>query len=1194
MPTYIVDPTRFQAEGAILNWATVARRLGIFASSNKNFGSTVELRWMLNDIMGVPSEPFGVWSRPHATAPPWAPLLISQRQLEFLGLLTMVTWTVGAMSRVSVDITASGNGVVLAFTGAPTIENTCAFLEVSAGTTTIELAAHVIDGLLVSSSVNVSAVRGIGPASLANAPGWKLIELVGLPVRLPQWAGAGKQGEPQGLVGSFTDAPTAAVNRLTRGAPLVGWATNLSAGYPAPPWSAPDFLDLVVEVNKTLLDELLSIVTGFPPNRQAAELLTVPLQRPRNSSGALMSGPASTTQVAPLDMTLMAAATDPFLSLVLGFGTAYGSAQSDTAIVGRILQDFMITAHWENGLDGKSAALDYAAIIPAPGAPPAPPVPANMFTEFLGALRPTVTNGDWRDSVRLSWDRPPNMQLFRTASFAAARAGINPVEPSQALMNPRPSGGYRPIAINQAADPPDPEFFRLHVVDRELDIPSNPGARQVKYGAAIQDIYGQWTPWVTVDQFLAQPDLETVPIVSLKLSPTAPASGSVCPTTLELEFLWDWRVRSARQISFVGNLYPSVTHGDPPPSMSIPSGFDRTLSGGGPPVVVTFSGDVPSCPGATLLPLAANGDSVSGYGGPQGSDTRRYRLTFTGLSLDFGSTGYIGLAVWAQGQEAIAPQRLTPWPSRPMVTSTGDPRPPIVAPDHVALGSVPDATGSSHVRISWPAQPNATGYFLYEATETHILDNNNLPDPAPSATLDQRLQVVKNAFRLNPDRRMFTRVNSTALTSTSLDIALPRGSTAIHLYIVLGVSAGQVESNWPGPPAPDASLIAIAAPHISVPAPPMIEVQRVLDTSTTPPTYGASLLITSRPGPRPQKIELHRVRVDDAAKELDTMGPPVARVASSGGGWTVTQTPDPVFGPYISTVQGIDSPTGSWKRVWYRATAWSAQDDTRGALPGRSIASNAAWVVLPPSDPPSLSSLLVGGPTPTDVLLEWTCASPLARTPLGPHLIAVRATVVGAPQGTPPLLSLDSTLDALGNSEPATGSGVWIVGTASGVTTYRTILRRSAVTDVLSFAVRITDPLGRTGAQLLSIPGGPVDPPADLENLILKKIPLPPPAHIVLKFTSSSPLVAPLDGPYVLRVIGIKLLPFPLPPPPSFTIPLGNVPKTPPSGVPPAIYAVRSGVGPVFTYTVVSSAALRGFVVRITAPNGTFVEKTVT
>jgi hypothetical protein len=779
MSTYLVDPTLFQAEGATLNWATVARRLGIFGSTGKSFGWVIELRWMLKDVMGIPTEPFGVWSRPHATQPPWTPLQISQRQLEFFGLLTMVTWAGGSMSRVSVDVTAASNGIVVAFTGAPTIENACAFVEVSSGTSTIELAAHVVDGLLVSPTVNVSAVRGIGPASLANAPGWKLIELVGLPVKLPQWAGTGKQGEPQGLAGSFTDAPTAAINRLTRGAPPIGWATNLSAGYPAPPWSSPNFPSLVIEVNKTLLDQLLSIVVNFPPGQQAAQLLTVPLPRPRNSLGHQMSGPPSTTQVAPLAMTLMAAATDPFLNLALGFGTAYGSAQSDTALVGRVLQDFMITAHWEKGLDGGSAPVDYAAIIPAPGIAPAPPVPANMFAEFLGALRPLATDGDWRDSIRLSWDRPPNMQLFRTASFAAARASVSPLGTTEALMNPRPSGGYRPIAINQAADPPDPEFFRLHVVDRELDIPSNPGTRQVKYGAAIQDIYGQWTPWVTVDQFLVQPDLETVPIVSAKLSPTVPASGSVCPTTVELEFLWDWRVRSAQQITFVGYLYAAATHGDPPPSLSVPPGLNRTLAGGGAPLVVTFSGDVPSCPGATLLPLAANGDAVTGYGAPQGPDTRRYRLTFPGLSLDFASTGFIGLAVWAQGQEAVAPQRLTPWASQPMVTSTGDPRPPVVTPVHVKLGSVPDATGSSHVRISWPTQPNAIGYFIYESTEMHILDSNNLPDPAPAATLDDRLQVINSAFRSNPDRRMFTRLNSSALTSTSLDIALPRGSTPL-------------------------------------------------------------------------------------------------------------------------------------------------------------------------------------------------------------------------------------------------------------------------------------------------------------------------------------------------------------------------------------------------------------------------------
>src|SRR5207253_9825370 len=140
--------------------------------------------------------------------------------------------------------------------------------------------------------------------------------------------------------------------------------------------------------NSTELDPLRDILMTFPPDQRAAQVVILLLPPPRNSSGQQMSGAGSTSQVAPLNMTLMAAATDPFLSLVLGFGTAYGPGQSDPSEVGSALQDFMITAHWAKGLDGNSAPLDYAAVIPAPGAAPAPPVPANMFTEALGALRP--------------------------------------------------------------------------------------------------------------------------------------------------------------------------------------------------------------------------------------------------------------------------------------------------------------------------------------------------------------------------------------------------------------------------------------------------------------------------------------------------------------------------------------------------------------------------------------------------------------------------------------------------------------------------------------------------------------------------------------------------------------------------------------------------------------------------------------
>ena len=1188
MPTYLVDPALFHAEGAVVNWDAAAKRVGLPGSPGHTYGSVIELRWMLKATMGMPTEPFGIWVRPHAKEPAKA-LQITQRQLEFAGLVTMITWADGAMAQVLVNVQAPAGGSIYAFSGGPLQSNICSFTALATGNSTVELTAPAIDGLLVSPGVSVTQVIGILPATLSNA-GWTLIELAGLPVQQAQWSGIGKQGEPQGITGSLTDAQTAAVSRLRRGAPPVGWGPLLAVGYPAPPWLAPGFPALVQEVNSSLLDQLRDIVRDFPPDQQAAQVVEVTVPPPTNSSGQPMNASPSASELAPQPMTLMAAAIDPFLSLVLGFGTAY-PAQGDTSILGPVAQDFMITAHWEQGLDGASAPLDYAAVIPRPGPAVPPGPPANLACVALGALRPLASDGDWRDSVRLSWDRPPDMQLTRPVSFAAARTGISPPAPAQPLMDPRPSGGYRPIGINQVTDPPDPEFSRLNIVDRELDIPASPGSLAVKYGAAVQDIYGQWTPWATIDQALAQPDLEPVQIVRAELAPVVPASGSLCPATLELDFLWDWRIRSPMQVTFTGLMYPAAAHGSPPPSLVIPGGLDRSLTGGGPPLVVTFAADVPSAPGATIAPLTTDGDEASGFGAAQGSDARRYRLEVTGLALDFAGTGFIGMAIWAQGQERIAPQRLTAWSGKPMVVSTGDPRPPVVTPAHVRLGSLPDATGSSHVQISWGTQPSAVGYYVYEATEASLLDAYGLPEPSQSATLDQRLAVLMAAFRANPLRRPFTRVNSTAQQDTGLDIALPRGSTGIHLYVVLGVSAGQVESAWPSGQTPDASLIAVAAPYVSSPAAPMIEVGRLLDTTTIPPTYKTNILVTTRPGPRPARIDLHRVRVDDAARELDTMGPAVAQVTASGAGWTVTQTPDQVYGPYIATVQGTDAPPGSWRRVWYRATAWTAQDDTRGALAGRSAASNAAWVVLPPPDGPVLSPLLMGGgPGAADVVVQWTCPSPVARTPLGPHRIAARARIAGAPAQLAPLLMVDSTLDALDSAEPATGSGVWIVGTSSGLSTYRAIIRRAAVTDAVDFAVRVTDPVGRTGAQLLTVPSGPADPAPDLENVAFGTAPGPPPRR-VLTFTSTSPIVAPLDGPYVLRVAGSRSLPFP--PPPTLTMPLGSVPVKPPAGS-PEIFAIRGLAGPPYAYTVVTTALVTGFVVRITAPDGRYVQQAVT
>ena len=1177
MPVYTVDPVKFHAEGALLNWGVVARRLGI--GLPQDLKPAVELRWMLAAGLGLPTEPFCVWARPHGSPVTARTLAISQMILLFAGGQMLVSWKEGRMSRVEADVVSAAGGTAFAFSGGPLAANTVSFAAVAAGSSTVRLNAKFIDCLSFTPGITISAVRGVAAGEYANAGDWTLVETVGLPVSRPQWSGVGGHGSPQGLAGALSDAPKAAINRLQRGAPPVGWSPNLAAGVPAPPWSAPDFNLLVKEVNSGLLDFLQDIARNSPPNQQAAQSVTVPLPPPANSLGGQVNKPGTTTKLVPLPMTYMSAMSDPFLNLVLGFGTAYPWSEA--------VQDFMITAHWENGLDGASAPLDYAAVVPSPGPPFPPSAPANLATDLLGILRPLDPDGPWRASIRTSWDRLPDSELFRAASFALASLSVSPAGPAVALLEKRYSGGYRPICVNNATST-DPEAWRMHALDRELEIPSNPGSRQMKYAAATQDLYGEWTPWSPIDLTITQPELEPVRISAAKLVPTIPAGGSSCPTSLEIDFAWDWRIRSPRQISFVGRLFVAAHHGDPPPSVVVPAGLDRSLAGAGTALIISFNGDTPSAPGADFTPLTESGEQkLAGFGAAQGA-TRRYRMTVTGLTLDFAATPFVGLALWAQGQERIAPQRLSPWQSAPSVISTGDPRPPVVPVFHVKLGSLPDAGGASHVRISWAAQQNAVGYFIYEATESALLDAWGLPEPHPSDTLDARLLVLRYNLNSNPVRKPFHRWNSRALTASSADIELPRGSRVIHLYVVLGISAGQVESEWPSGSAAADSFITVAAPHVTRPAPPMIEVQRLLQGGS----YLAKLLVTTRPGPRPALVEIHRVRVDDAAREVDTMGPPIARLSTSTGPWIVNSSNDPDYGAYIVSVEGQDAPDGSWRRVWYRATAWTGEDPARGGLPGRSDPSNAAFLVLPPSSAPGISAISSGGGAgPADAILEWSCSSPVARTPLGPHLISVRAKVPQA--AAPPLISLDAALDALESAPPASGSGVWKLSTSGGVTTYRAILRRAAAVDAVNFSVRITDPLGRSGSQNIALAGGPVDPAPDLENLKLKSLALPAPPHLQLSFSSSSPVKAPLSGPYLLKITGVPLFPVIFPPPLTLSIALGAVPTRLPIWPIPSTYLLRTGPGPLYDYTLVTTAKLKGFVVRITAPNGAFVEMKV-
>ena len=324
------------------------------------------------------------------------------------------------------------------------------------------------------------------------------------------------------------------------------------------------------------------------------------------------------------------------------------------------------------------------------------------------------------------------------------------------------------------------------------------------------------------------------------------------------------------------------------------------------------------------------------------------------------------------------------------------------------------------------------------------------------------------------------------------------------------------------------------------------------------------------------------------------MGPPVLTVDASTPGWNVASTTD-TLGTHIVTAKGVDTPSGSWKRVWYRAAAWSEADLLRGTLPARSPASTSAWVVIPPPTPPNLSAITMEWPgtAPADVLLKWTSSEPVAKTALGPHTISIRARRVGAAPDEESLVEFEGPIAGLPIAEPATGSGAWREdGTKPAE--YRAIVRRAALTDAVDVSVRITDPIGRTSESLGRIESGHILPDPEINSVSLQQVPTPPGWQ--LNWSSSTPTT---PGGYTLRVTvsrppiqfgGIRL-PRPAV---SLQLALSDVPLDEPGPVPAGTDPLRvrrmPGPGPNFSYYAFVRVTFTRIAVRITSPDGRVAE----
>jgi hypothetical protein len=200
--------------------------------------------------------------------------------------------------------------------------------------------------------------------------------------------------------------PTAALDRVRRGAPFYGWEPTIPAGGSAPVWKLANPEAMLKVMEGQVLPPLREMVTTRPPGQHAGyevehSLPPIdPVNPPNADDDALV-------RFRPMCNLVFGAVTDPLASLVSGFGTAFEDTDIPPIVLGdRTLfgdstcsdWDFMVTARYAQGADGKSAPVEYAAIVFAPGIGSAPPVPADLAAISEGLSSPATTDADWRGS----------------------------------------------------------------------------------------------------------------------------------------------------------------------------------------------------------------------------------------------------------------------------------------------------------------------------------------------------------------------------------------------------------------------------------------------------------------------------------------------------------------------------------------------------------------------------------------------------------------------------------------------------------------------------------------------------------------------------------------------------------------------------------------------------------------------------
>jgi hypothetical protein len=1116
------DPFFLHAQGALIDWARLADAMGQGGAVAVVAGKPeLHLRWIVSAPVGIPPEPFGVWVRVGEDDP--VPVESFSLFLDGYGAEVLPE----AMLTIEVDATPDGSGqpmVLWGFGGVPSADSVNAVRTVtSAGPATLRVRAEGIWAFVLWHG-SVGAVRGASVAT-AMADKWELIELVGLPIDAT-WGGTAYSSRQQGLIATPSDPDTAAVERLKRGLAPFGWAAFTQTGRPIPPWSAPDPIRYVEEAQQSMLDVARGLfAAGVAPAEQVSVRSTLPIAGPTTTSGTAPG--ASETEAPVQGVLLVAAASDPAAALALGFGTAYPS-EGELEVGGR---DVMVTAHYKEGRLGDGTDEEYAAIVPWPEEMHSPPgAPTGIGAERAGLLTPPDPTSPWQETIRVRFDRvAPSLALEHPV---AASFGVYPSSPAPAelLLESDPlAGGYHTLAL---APRPEPNLGQAALVDSvATDLPLDLSVRTLGHAVAVEDLFGLWSPWRDVTYSGSAPAYPIPQVVSARLD-TSYAGATTCPATFAVDVVVDWQIRQPLTLELRAVLCPVAYAGaDLPPGVDpyapAPAGCARW------DLALSFSGDVLVAlgPQVQIGYLGADAQSTvdpAGPGfpanmhGPHG-DSRRYRITVTDKTLDFASDAHYAVAVWARERTSAAPAMWGDVAATAVIANASSPVPPAVsfpAPPVVPLGSMPDATNSSHVQVQTGGIAGATKVTVWAVSEAAVRPAAGLdPHPDRHLTLSDRYQQLQDAYDALPTskkRAVFTRYGTFDAPIDEVDVALPRGSSEIHLFAVTAVNAAGVESAWP---ASHAGIQAAAAPLVIRPTVPELTASPHLGAAALDLTMSARCVLAVA------AFEIYATRVPDAAVDVGSMGAPLQVVAVGG-----PPVDDGAPGGSLATVSVPGLPiTEDWRPLLIRAVAVPIPvDGATGTYGARSSASPVASVSVPPSTPPDLSGLTVDGwgATDTGISVAFSSSAPIASTVYGPHILAVTARDIAAADSDPPLFFAREALAAIpiDTDAPPAGAdaGVLVRGNRSGGRTpYGAWFVRPGLDTVVAIEVVLTDPLGRVSVRNYQVPAGLLDPPT--VNILGTQI---VGEMLVVQFSTDAP-ASDATGPYTLDVTAAKQRLFP-------------------------------------------------------------------